>query len=311
MMDVTRPTNDLPLFSNDNRFGVASRIQSSGVETLAMDLVPELNPHILNLSVAPMPAVLDYRQGAVGTYRDSHFFVVRWNPSHLSKRAADSTEKRLRNATPGKIVLLCYDLGGWCIERLFSGDAAANRFRDLSCMTNLAPLPTTFVRRAAPDVSNIVTPFGRLAFALWRQMVEGNCVEAKAAFWQLASQRAVLVSADDDDNDLQLSYIGAQAPILRYYGDDWKAEALGANARKLGAHNRHENRVSAEYRSAAGSFEPRLDFVVGHLDLPSGISAWVQYQRLMLPVPSGTHVPALQVFSDLLPNLAFPFLAPR
>lgn len=308
MMGLTRLTKDLPPFSNDNRYGVASRIHSSGVETLAMDLAPELNPHVLNLSVAPIPAVLDYNQGGVATYRDSHFFVVRWNPRSLGFRAARFTEQRLRDATPGKVILLCYDMGGWCVERLFSPKLAADRFRDLSAAGNLMPLPTTFVRQIDPDARNIVTPFVSLAFSLWRQMMNANCQHAKDAFWRLANKRAVLVSADDDDENLRLSYIGTQAPILRYYGDVWKSEALSVNARKLGAHNRHENRMSREYRDVAHNFQPRLDFVVGHLDLPSGLSTWVQYQRLMLPVPSGGHVPAVQVFTDLLPNASFPFL---
>ena len=308
MIGLTRLTNDLPGGSNDNRFGVASRIHASGVETLAMDLMPELNPHVLNLSVAPLPLGLDYNQGGVATFRDSHFFVIRWNPRRLSARAAHFTEQRLRNASPGKVILLCYDMGGWCIERVFSPHGAADRFRALSSVGNLVPLPTTFVRQTEPNQANIVTPFGSLAYALWRQMVDGKCSEAKEAFWKLANKRAVLASADDDDDTLRLSYIGTQAPILRYYGEDWKAEALSVNSRKLGAHNRHEDRMVQEYRDVARSFKPRLDFVVGHLDLPSGISAWVQYQRLMLPVPSGHRVPAVQVFTDLLPNAAFPFL---
>ena len=308
MIGLTRLTNDLPGGSNDNRFGVASRIHASGVETLAMDLMPELNPHVLNLSVAPLPLGLDYNQGGVATFRDSHFFVIRWNPRRLSARAAHFTEQRLRNASPGKVILLCYDMGGWCIERVFSPHGAADRFRALSSVGNLVPLPTTFVRQTEPNQANIVTQFGSLAYALWRQMVEGKCSEAKEAFWKLANKRAVLASADDDDDTLRLSYIGTQAPILRYYGEDWKAEALSVNSRKLGAHNRHEDRMVQEYRDVARSFKPRLDFVVGHLDLPSGISAWVQYQRLMLPVPSGHRVPAVQVFTDLLPNAAFPFL---
>jgi len=308
MIGLTRLTNDLPGGSNDNRFGVASRIHASGVETLAMDLMPELNPHVLNLSVAPLPLGLDYNQGGVATFRDSHFFVIRWNPRRLNARAAHFTEQRLRNASPGKVILLCYDMGGWCIERVFSPHGAADRFRALSSVGNLVPLPTTFVRQTEPNQANIVTPFGSLAYALWRQMVDGKCSGAKEAFWKLANKRAVLASADDDDDTLRLSYIGTQAPILRYYGEDWKAEALSVNSRKLGAHNRHEDRMVQEYRDVARSFKPRLDFVVGHLDLPSGISAWVQYQRLMLPVPSGHRVPAVQVFTDLLPNAAFPFL---
>lgn len=309
MIGSTGLTKDLPLFSNDNRFGVASRIHSTGVETLAMDLVQELSPYDLNHSVAPVPVALDYDQGSVATYRDSHFFVVRWNPRRLGNRAAVLTERRLRGATPGKVILLCYDMGGWCIERLFSPAEAADRFRDLSSASNLITLPTTFIQQMAPESRNIQTPFVGLAFSLWRQMLENGCGEAKSAFWKLANQRALLVSADDDDDHLQLSYIGKQAPILRYYGQDWKADALGVNARKLGAHNRHETRVNREYLEVARTFKPRLDCVVGHLELPNGLSAWVQYQRLMLPVPSGNHVPAVQVFSDLLPNAAFPFLA--
>lgn len=309
MIGLTSLTKDLPAFSNDNRFGVASCINSAGVETLAMDLAPELNPHVLNLSVAPIPALLDYEQGGVATYRDSHFLVVRWNPRRLGDRAAAQTEKRLRTATPGKVILLCYDMDGWCIERLFSPQAAAERFRDLSAIKNLAILPTTFVRQIDPSANAAVTPFIGLAYSLWRQMLESKCGEAKDAFWRLAHKRAVLVSADDDDDILQLSHIGNQAPILRYYGQEWKNEALSINARKLGAHNRHESRMNVEYQEVARLFEPRLDYVFGHLELPSGLSAWVQYQRLMLPIPSGTHVPAVQVFTDLMPNQAFPFLA--
>lgn len=308
MIGLTSLTKDLPHFSNDNRFGVASCIHSSGVETLAMDLAAELNPHILNLSVTPIPAMLDYDQGAVATYRDSHFFVVRWNPLRLGAGAAAMTEQRLRKTTPGKIILLCYDMGGWCIERLFSPDMAADRFRDLSAVGNLTILPTTFVRRLDPEDGSIATPLVSLAYSLWRQMLHSNCNEARNAFWALANKRAVLASADDDDDVLQLSHIGNQAPILRYYGQDWKAEALSVNARQLGANNRHETRMTAEYQEIARSQMPRLDYVVGHLDLPNGLSAWVQYQRLMLPIPSGTHVPAVQVFTDLLPNRAFPFL---
>ena len=301
-------TKDLPQFSNDNRFGVACCIHSSGVESLAMDLVPELDPHLLNLNVAPIAASLDYDSGEVATYRDSHFFVVRWNPRCLSGRVADLTEQRLRGATPGKVILLCYDMGGWCIERLFSPAVAADRFRDLSAIGNVITLPTTFIRQLEPETKNIATPFVSLAFSLWRQMLVNGCDESRKAFWRLANRRALLVSADDDDEHLRLSYIGDQAPILRYYGQDWKSEALSINAGKMGAHNRHETRVNLEYQEVARTFRPRLDLVVGHLDLPNGFSAWVQYQRLMLPIPSGNHVPAVQVFSDLLPNTAFPFL---
>ena len=308
MHGVTSLTKGLPYFSNDNRFGVASCIHSSGVETLAMNLAPELNPHALNLSVAPIPIALDYNQGGVATYRDSHYFVVRWNPRHLGDGAARLTEHRLRNATPGMMILLCYDMGGWCIERLYSPTCAADRFRDLSSAGNLSILPTTFVRQLVPETKNIASAFISLGYSLWRQMLENSCEQARAAFWTLANQRALLVSADDDDETLHLSYIGNQAPILRYYGEDWKNEALSVNARKLGAHNRHETRVNSEYHEVARSFQPRLDLVVGHLDLPNGMTAWVQYQRLMLPIPSGNHVPAVQVFTDLLPDAAFPFL---
>ncbi|RVU36564.1 hypothetical protein EOI86_15355 [Hwanghaeella grinnelliae] len=308
MIGSTSLTTNLVGGISDTRFGVASRIHASGVETLAVDLMPELNPHALNLSVAPFPLALDYSQGGVATFRDSHFFVIRWNPMRLSARAACFTEQRLRNESPGKVILLCYDMGGWCIERVYSPHGAADRFRALSSAGNLVPLPTTFIRQTEPTEGNIVTPFGRLAFSLWRQMIEKKCPEAKEAFWKLAGTRAVLASADDDDDTLRLSYVGTQAPILRYYGEDWKAEALSVNSRKLGAHNRHEARMNQEYRDVARTFKPRVDFVVGHLELPSGISAWVQYQRLMLPVPSGHHVPAVQVFTDLLPNVAFPFL---
>ena len=292
----------------ESKLGVASCIHASGIETLAMNLAPELNPRALNLSIAPVPKGLDYSEGTVATYRDAHFFVIRWNPKQISGQAARVTELRIRSATPGKVFLLCYDMGGWCIERLFSPAEAGDRFRALSDAKDLNILPTTFVQSMELGKPDIATPFIGTVYSLWRQMEEQNCEASKTAFWKLATEHGILISADDDDDKLRISYVGQYAPILRYYGEEWKLEALSLQSANWSAQNRHDTRVSTHYQNVARTGKPRLDVIVGHLDLPNGLSAWVQYQRLSMPIKVGVHIPAVQVFSDLLPNAPFPFL---
>ncbi len=292
-----------------SKAGVASLIYPTGTEVFPQGLAQELDPSALNFSVVPASEKADYMNGDIATFSDDYFFVLRWNPRFVRPRAANVAEAKLKSARPGQIILLCYEFGGWCVERLFSMDRAVARFRALAALETASPIPTTYLKQLPTDEDHIQAPFTRLALALWRQMVHQSCAQSRTSLFALANKRGILASTDDDKAELHLSYIGKDAPILRYYGNDWKAQALSTNADNLGAQNRHDDRTNKEYTLCALSGEPRLEFVSGHVELSNGLKAWVRYQRLILPVPSGGPVPAIQVFADMLPNLEFPFQA--
>ena len=104
-----------------------------------------------------------------------------------------------------------------------------------------------------------------------------------------------------------MSYVGPMAPIRRHYNESWFQRCFSQGKSWAGSYDRHEFRVSKDYETVAQSGTPRLDDVVGSLDQEDGQRIWLRYRRLILPVPVTDSIPALFVFSELQPNVPFPF----
>ena len=286
-------------------------IDSNGQIRARPGLLSELDPADLNRSVTPTPASGIYDYGTIGMYRDSHFLVARWSPEKATAAATERLIDVLRWLLPGHAILLCYDVGGWCVERYFSPELAVTRIRELTAARNSTPISTTHVERVSIDLSRSGPPFLSLAWSLWHQMMEQNDRDMAHPFWSLARSHAVWIDADDDSDAMSMSYVGPKAPMRRHYRDSWFQECFTRRQNWASTNNRHEQRVAMEYTEVADTGCPRLDNIVGNIDLESGQTVWLQYKRLILPVPVTSNIPAVYVFSELQPNLPFPLFNDR
>ena len=282
------------------------RIDANGRIGGAPGLLPELDPADLNRSVVPNPGSGIYEFGNISMYRDSHFLVARWSPSKATPAATERLIDVMRWLLPGHAILLCYDVGGWCVERYFSPDLAVRRIRELTTARFCDPVSTTKVQQLEIDLSRTGPPFLSLAWSLWQQMMTRPVHDREHPFWKLAHSHAVWISADDDSEEMAMSYVGPEAPIRRHYQASWFHECFTRHKNWGNTLSRHERRVAEEYANVASSGRPRLDDVVGSIELENGMSIWLQYKRLILPVPISDHIPAIYIFTELQPNRPFP-----
>lgn len=283
-------------------------IDERGKIRRAPDLLGELNPSALNKSITPAGFSRIYENGRVAVYKDDYFFVARWSPQTASKAATDYLVDLLGWLLPGQAILLCYEVGGWCVERYFSPAHAASRVRELACAFDSAPLKTTHVEQLEVSAAHKGPPFLALAWSLWQQMMDHGERHDGHAFWNLAHSHAIWITADDNSDELGLSYVGQMAPIRRHYPESWFQTCFAERLAWAGSKNRHESRVSEDYLNVAKSGQPRCDDIVGCINPEGHQNVWLQYRRLILPVPMDGSIPAILVFSELQPNKPFPFL---
>lgn len=248
--------------------------------------------------------------GGALIWLEQNTVLAKWDVRRITRQAAAALEEALNGMPAEYLVILCYRFGAWRLERFTERRNVLHHFERLQDLGNVIPLPTTKIEPLDPDSPQANTPLFRAVrdeiARRWRlrplyTLTGGSRLEH-------LTQWGMQAFHDAGDDTIRVSYVGGRSTTVQMYGQDWARRAIGEPLGTGVTSLSFENRICSGYRHVLETGRPRHDRITGWFEAEGSAPIWVDYSRMIAPLPRGGAEPSMLVFTELTPSREEPVL---